>query len=66
MLITLNDTGECSEAKFGTLLFGHGPLYGFDFILHTHKVITAELTGNSRLNALDKGAAATDELVTQY
>jgi hypothetical protein len=66
MLITLNDTGERSEAKFGAFLFGHGPLHGFDLILHAHKVITVEFTGNSSLNALDKGAAPTNELVTQY
>jgi hypothetical protein len=62
----LNDTAKCSEAKFGTLLFGYGPVDGFDFILHPHKVITVELASSSSLNALDKGAAATDELVTQY
>jgi hypothetical protein len=60
----LSDTGECSEAKFGTLLFGHCPLDRFDFILDPHKVITAELTGDSSLNALDESAAAVDELVT--
>jgi hypothetical protein len=55
-----------SEAKFGTLLFCHCPLHGFDFILDPHKVITVELTGGSSLNALDQGAAAADELVTEY
>jgi hypothetical protein len=66
MLIALNDAGERSEAKFGTLLFGHGPLHRFDSILDPHKVIAVEVAGNSSLNAFDKGAAATDELVTQY
>jgi hypothetical protein len=66
MFIGLNDTDEWSEAKLGTLLFGHCPLYRFDFILDPHKVITVELTGSSDLNALDEGAAATDELVTEY
>jgi hypothetical protein len=66
MLITLNDTGEWSEAKFGTLLFGHGSLHRFDFILDPHKIITVEVTGNSSLNALDQGAAATDELLPKY
>jgi hypothetical protein len=66
MLIALSDAGERSEAKFGTLLLGHGPLHRFDFILDPHKVITVEVISNSSVNALDKGAAATDELVTQY
>ncbi len=66
MLIALKDTAAWSEAKFGTLLFCHCPLHRFDFILDPHEVITVELTSNSSLNALDKGAAATDELVTQY
>jgi hypothetical protein len=66
LLIALNDTGERSEAKLGTLLFGHCPFYRFDFILDPHKVITVEVACNSSLNALDEGAAATDEFVTQY
>jgi hypothetical protein len=57
---------EWSEAKFGTFLFCHSPLNRFDFILDPHKVMTGGLTGSSSLNALDKGAAAMDELVTQY
>jgi hypothetical protein len=65
MLIALDDTGERSEAKFGTLFFGHGLLHRFDFILDPHQVITVEVTRNSGLNALDEGAAATDELVTE-
>jgi hypothetical protein len=52
--------------KFGTLLLGHCPLHRFDLILDPDKVITVELTSDSSLNALDKGAAATDELVTEY
>jgi hypothetical protein len=66
MLIALNDTDEWSEAKLGTLLFGHRPLYRFDFILDPHKVITVELTGSGNLNALDEGAAAANEPVTEY
>jgi hypothetical protein len=66
MLIGLNDTDEWSEAKLGTLLFGHCPFYRFDFILDLHEVITVELTGSGNLNALDEGAAAADELVTEY
>jgi hypothetical protein len=62
----LDDAGEWSEAKFGTLLFCHSPLHRFDFILDPHKVITGDLTGSSSLNALNKGAAAMDEPVTQY
>jgi len=62
----LNDTGEWSEAKFGTLLFGHCPLHRFYFILDPHEVIAVELTTNGSLNALDEGAAAMDELVTKY
>jgi hypothetical protein len=45
LLIALNDTGERSEAKLGTLLFGHCPFYRFDLILDPHKVITVELAG---------------------
>jgi hypothetical protein len=66
MLIASNDAGEWSEAKFGTLLFSHGLLHRFDFILDPHQVIAVEVTGNRSLKALDEGAAATDELVTEY
>jgi hypothetical protein len=59
----LNATGECSEAKFGALLFRHCALHCFNFILDTHKIITVELTRTSRLNALDQGTTATNELV---
>src|ERR1700722_10388686 len=54
-----------SEAKFGTLLFGHGPFHRFDFILDPRKLIAFELTDCRTLNALDEGAAPADELVTQ-
>jgi hypothetical protein len=66
MLIGLNNTDEWSETKLGTLLFGHCPLYRLNLILDPHKVITVELTGSGNLNALDEGAAAADELVTEY
>jgi hypothetical protein len=62
----LNDTDAWSGAKFGTLLFCHCPLHGFDFVLDLHKVITVEQTGIGNLNAFDEGAAAMDELVTEY
>jgi hypothetical protein len=62
----LNDAGAWSEAKFGTLLLCHCPLYRFYIILDPHKVITVELTGGGSLNALNEGATATDELVTYY
>jgi hypothetical protein len=52
-----------SEAKFGTLLFGHCPLDRFYFVLDPYEII-AVLTGKRRLNALDQGAAPMDELVT--
>jgi hypothetical protein len=58
------DTGEWSEAKFGTLLFGHCPFYRFDFSLDPHKIIAVELARGSGLNAFDQGAAPADELVT--
>ena len=61
---TSSGAGKRSEAKFGTLLFGHGPLYCFDFILDPHEVITIELIGISNLNALDQGTAPMDKLVT--
>ena len=54
-----------SEAKFGTLLFGHCPLDSFYFVLHPHEII-AVVTCKRRLNALDQGATSTDELVTDY
>jgi hypothetical protein len=65
MLMALNNTGKWSEAKFGTLFLGHGPFHRFDFILDPHQVITVEVTRNSSLNALDEGAAATNELVAE-
>jgi hypothetical protein len=65
MLIASNDAGEWSDAKFGTLLFGHGSFHRFDFILDPHQVITVEISRNSSLNTLDEGAAPTDELVTE-
>jgi hypothetical protein len=34
--------------------------------LDPHKVITVELTGGGSLNALNEGAPAMDELVSQY
>ena len=55
-----------SKTKLGTLLFGHCPFHRFDFILDPHQVITVELSSSNSLNALDEGAAATDELVTEY
>jgi hypothetical protein len=64
LLIALNDTGERSEAKLGTLLVGHCPFYRFDFILDPYKVITVELAAGSSLTR-DEGAAATNELVTE-
>jgi hypothetical protein len=63
MLIT---SSAWSGAKFGTLLLCHCPLYRFYLILDPHKVITVELTGGGSLNALNEGAPATDELVSQY
>src|SRR5229473_4746995 len=54
MLIALSDTGERSEAKFGTFFFGHGPLHRFDFILDPHKVIAVEVSRNGSLNTLDE------------
>jgi hypothetical protein len=62
----LNDTGDGSETKFGTLLFGHGPLDGFDFTLDPHEIIAVELIGKRSLNALDQRAAPADKLVAKH